>query len=65
MKNIKIEGNSVLLCCGKGKCPALTKDVQEEGMFSLTDDFGGKVKLNKDQLLAIQEAVEASEKIND
>lgn len=53
--NIKREGNSVLLCCGKGRCPALKKT--ENDMYSLKDDFGGEVKLSKEQLNVIQEAL--------
>lgn len=58
MSNIRREGGSVLLCCGKGRCPALAKSEDKEELYSLADDFGGKVHLTKEQLLAIQEAVE-------
>lgn len=53
--NIKREGDSVLLCCGKGRCPAIKKNNNNE--YTLTDDYGGKVKLTKDQLSVIQEAL--------
>ncbi len=56
--NTRKEGNSVLLCCGKGRCPAIKKEEGERDMYSLTDDFGGKVLLSKDQLSVIQEALE-------
>jgi hypothetical protein len=56
--NVKREGNSVLLCCGKGRCPALKKSEDQEEMYSLTDDFGGQVLLSKEQLTVIQEALE-------
>lgn len=58
MSNIKREGGTVLLCCGKGRCPALAKSKDKEELYSLADDFGGKVYLTKEQLLVIQEAVE-------
>jgi len=58
MSNIRREGGTVLLCCGKGRCPALAKSEDKEGLYSLVDDFGGKVHLTKEQLLVIQEAVE-------
>lgn len=58
MSNIRREGSAVLLCCGKGRCPALTKSKNKESLYSLSDDFGGKVHLTKEQLLAIKEAVE-------
>ena len=37
------------------KCPALKKT--EDDMYSLKDDFGGEVKLSKEQLNVIQEAL--------
>lgn len=56
--NIRKEGSSVLLCCGKGRCPAIKKIEHEEASYSLTDDYGGEVKLTKEQLMVIQEALE-------
>ena len=57
--NIRREGNSVLLCCGKGRCPAIKKSNQDKNEeYILTDDYGGKVTLTKDQLSVIQEALE-------
>ena len=56
--NIRKEGNSVLLCCGKGRCPAIKKIKHKEASYSLTDDYGGEVKLTKEQLMVIQEAIE-------
>ncbi len=57
--NIKIENNEVLLCCGKGRCPVLKKSEEDTNHYTLKDDFGGQVSLTKDQLLVIQEALEA------
>jgi len=56
--NIRREGDSVLLCCGKGRCPAIKKEESQGDMYSLTDDFGGKVLLSKEQISVIQEALE-------
>lgn len=62
--NTRIENNSILLCCGKGRCPAIKRDSQDKDNenFILTDDFGGSIKLEKDQLFAIKEAID---RIND
>lgn len=58
--NIKIENKEILLCCGRGKCPSISRDNPVDGkeMFLLKDDFGGLVKLDKQQLNAIKEAFE-------
>ena len=56
--NIKFQSpNTILLCCGKKGCPSIVKESGDS--YTLTDDFGGSVKLNKDELNAIQEAVTA------
>jgi len=57
--NIIKEGDTVLLCCGKGRCPALKKSEDKEGLYELTDDFDNKVFLEKDNLIAIAEAVKS------
>jgi len=58
--NTRLEGNSILLCCGKGRCPAIKRDdkSKESENFILTDDFGGSIKLDRDQLFAIKEALD-------
>ena len=53
----KRNGNSILLCCGKGKCPSLSKSADHKKHYDLKDDFGGTVSLTKEQLLAIKEAL--------
>lgn len=55
--NLKKEGKSILLCCGKARCPELKKSASKKGHYELKDDFGGKVSLTKDQLLIIKDAV--------
>jgi hypothetical protein len=57
--NIKKQGDGVLLCCGKGRCPVLKKSKSKSDHYSIKDDFGGEVSLTKEQLLVIQEALEA------
>jgi len=55
--NIKIENsNSVLLCCGKKGCPSLRK---KRGYYLIKDDFGNEIKLEKEHLEAIPEALKA------
>lgn len=61
MSNIRRQGDAVLLCCNKRKCPALSKS-SEKDIYLLKDDFGGEVKLSKEQLLVIQEAVQEIDK---
>ena len=58
MNTIK-QGSSVLLCCGKGRCPSLKKSKEKEDHYELTDDFGNKVLLEKEHLLAINEAFDS------
>jgi hypothetical protein len=57
--NIKKQGDGVLLCCGKGRCPVLKKSKDKSGHYDINDDFGGEVSLTKEQLLVIKEALEA------
>lgn len=56
--NIKIENKEILLCCGRGRCPSISRDESSDNkeMFLLKDDFGGSIKLDKQQLSAIKEA---------
>jgi hypothetical protein len=56
--NLKKEGNSILLCCGKARCPALKKSSLKKDHYELKDDFGGKVNLTKEQLLIIKDALQ-------
>lgn len=51
------QGESILLCCGKGRCPELKKSKEKKNHYELSDDFGNKVTLTKDHLMAIPEAV--------
>ena len=51
------QGNAVLLCCGKGRCPKIEKSKERKEHYELSDDYGNKVSLNRDHLMAISEAV--------
>ena len=44
----------VKLCCGRRKCPVLKKT---EYGYSISDDFGGEVKLKKDELEVLIDTV--------
>ena len=52
--DIKIKNNEATLCCGREKCPVVTKE--SEGEFTIADDFGNIVQLTKDQILLVSEA---------
>ena len=56
---LKKEGDSVFLCCGRARCPKLKKSQKDDNTYELTDDFGGKVSLTKEQLLIIGKAVDS------
>ena len=56
-KNIRIEDGKVLLCCGKAKCPSIAKEEGSTENFIIEDDYEGSVKLTKDQLQAVTEAL--------
>ena len=62
MSNIKVENKEILLCCGRGRCPAIKRNEEENDSYIITDDFGGSIKLDSKQLNAISEALE---KLND
>jgi hypothetical protein len=55
--NLKKDGESILLCCGKRRCPALKKSSSKKGHYDLKDDFGGSVSLTREQILIIKDAV--------
>ncbi len=43
----------IKLCkCGSRNCPELSE--QTDGTYSLTDDFGGSVRLTKEQLMILK-----------
>lgn len=48
--------DTIILCCGKAKCPTLTKS-EESDLLVLTDDFGGEVKLKEEELEKISDAL--------
>ena len=56
-KNIRIEDGKVLLCCGKARCPSIAKEEGSTENFIIQDDYEGSVKLTKEQLEAVTEAL--------
>lgn len=62
-KNIRIEDNKVFLCCGKTRCPSIVKDESSIDSYIVTDDYKGSVKLTKDQLEAVREALSYLEEL--
>ena len=62
--NIKIQSqNNILLCCGKKGCPSIKRE--DANSYILTDDLGGQIKLNAEELKAIPEAIEAFNRNSD
>ena len=62
-KNIRIEDNKIFLCCGKARCPSIVKDEETTDSYIVTDDYEGSVKLTKDQLEAVREALNYLEEL--
>ena len=56
-KKLKKEGRSILLCCGRARCPAIKKSEKEKGHYEVTDNFGGSVALTREQLSLIKDAL--------
>ncbi len=52
---MKIKENQVLLCCGGKACPILSD--LEDGMIKIEDDFGGSIKIKKEQALLVHDAI--------
>ena len=65
---LRIENDSVFMCCGKARCPAIKKTDQTnedgESFYLITDDFGGSVKIPESQALIISEAAEKAKEIS-
>jgi hypothetical protein len=53
--NLRSEGNKIFMCCGKANCPSV--EINEEGLVEISDDYGNKVKMNKEQASLIKDAV--------
>ena len=66
---LRIEKDSVFMCCGKAKCPSIrkTKAKNEEGevLFTIKDDFGGEVVLSESQALLVSEATSKAKEISE
>jgi len=54
-----INDNSVKLCCKGRGCPVVTE--LQDGMVEITDDFGNKIIVKKDEALLISDGVKTIE----
>ena len=52
---MKLKSNQILLCCGGKACPVLSD--LEDGMIKIEDDFGGSIKIKKEQALLVHDAI--------
>jgi|SaaInlStandDraft_2_1057019.scaffolds.fasta_scaffold178488_2 hypothetical protein len=59
-KNLKRKGDSILLCCRKKKCPAISR--HDENHVKITDDDGNTVKITIEQAGLIGSALKHLEK---
>jgi hypothetical protein len=52
---MKLKENQILLCCGGKACPVISD--MKDGMIKIEDDFGGSIKIKKEQALLINDAL--------
>lgn len=52
--------NRIMLCCKAGSCPIVEK--QDNGDFTITDDYSGKVLITKEQMGILKNTIEHFEK---
>lgn len=50
-------GNKIVLTCRQGSCCPILEKVSED-KFTLSDDYNGKVQLNKEQLGLLKQAID-------
>ncbi len=60
MSMLKITDGSVMLCCGKDKCPVMT--FTEDNQIKIVDDYGNHVIMEQQQAQLITQAIEELEK---
>lgn len=53
---LRQDGPKIFMCCGKAGCPSV--EFNSEGMVEINDDYGNKVKMNKEEAALIAGAVE-------
>jgi len=51
-----VENNTIRLCKAGSCCPTIHANA-ETGEFRITDDFGGEIRLSKDEFFMLDEAV--------
>ena len=59
-KNLKRDGDSIILCCRRKKCPKIVKDGSNH--VKITDDDGNTVKITVEQAELIGSALIELEK---
>ena len=50
----RLSENSVKLCCNKNGCPVIERN--DDGEFTIKDDYENTVTLSKAEILAVSEA---------
>ena len=57
---MKLTNNQIILCCGKGGCPVLSK--KKNGMIQIEDDHGGSILIKEDEARLIHKALDKIKK---
>jgi hypothetical protein len=52
---IRVNKNSIRLCCNKKGCPVVT-DIGDN-MVEITDDYGNKIKVKKEEAILLSDGV--------
>jgi|TARA_Y100001938_G_C7912682_1_gene340422 hypothetical protein len=52
---MKLQPNQILLCCGKGGCPVVTKE--KDGSIKIADDYGNEVQMKEAEARLIEGAL--------
>lgn len=56
---IRLDENRIVLCKKGSCCPIVTNDA--DGGIKITDDFGGAVKLDKDEVEMLKRVLDGEE----
>jgi len=56
---MKLQPNQVLLCCGKGGCPVVSKE--KDGSIKIKDDYGNEVHMKEAEAQLIKDALKTLE----
>lgn len=47
----------ISLCCGRRKCPKVIRPEEGEELYTITDDYGGEVKMREKEIILLSELV--------